>query len=48
MEGIDRRDRPNEGKIFYEEKLMTDPRHDEVRRKLSHDGGQVSPRNEHY
>jgi hypothetical protein len=44
----DPRWRPNEGLIFYDEKLMADPSADPTRRMLSHDGGQASPRNEHY
>jgi hypothetical protein len=44
----DPRRKPNEGQLFFEEKLMKDPRADEARRMLSHDGGQASPRTEHY
>lgn len=44
----DPRSQPNEGEIFYEEKLMQAPRADATRRMLSGDGGQASPRTEFY
>jgi hypothetical protein len=44
----DRRTRPNEGELFFEEKLLTDPCATDARRMLSRNGGQASPRNEHY
>jgi len=45
---LDPRTKFNEGELFFEEKLLTDPRASEPRRMLSHDGGQASPRTEHY